>query len=78
MTPSELELINKRFDDLRAELKSDLLDIKGLIRENTEHYRIVRVDCNKRITVLEHFRTKIIGITSGISLIVGLIIGRGL
>ena len=78
MNSNELDLINKRFDDLRSELKSDLLDIKALIRVNTEHYRITHIDCNKRISVLEHFRTKIIGITSGVSLIVGLLVGRGL
>ena len=74
MNPNELDLINKRFDDLRSEL----LDIKALVRENIEYYRTVKIDCNKRISVLEHFRTKIIGITSGVSLIVGLLIGKGI
>ena len=74
MNPNELELINRRFDDL----KLDIQEIKQTLKEGTEHYRLIKIDCNKRMTVLEHFKTRILGITTGISLIVGLLVGRGL
>jgi len=78
MNSNEFYLINKRFDDIRDEIKSELFDIKVTLKDIQTSYQTQKITCNNRITTLEHFKTKIIGITSGVSLIVGLLVGRGL
>ena len=83
MNSNEFHLINqrfddvgKRFDDLRDELKSELSDIKGTLKDIQTSYQSQKFICNNRLTTLEHFKTRILGITTGVSLIAGLIIGK--
>ena len=76
MNSNEFYLINKRFDDIRDEIKSELSDIKVTLKDIQSSYQTQKFTCNNRITTLEHFKTRILGMATGVSLITGLIIGK--
>ncbi|NJD76943.1 MAG: hypothetical protein FIB08_07600 [Candidatus Methanoperedens sp.] len=76
MNTNELDLINQRIDDMRLDLKDDIEELKGLLIQHIETCQATRTNFGKRVGLLERFNSKVVGIASGASLIVGLLIGK--
>ena len=83
VTVYEAQLINQRIDDTHArldrttaEIRGDIEELKQLIIENRIQNENCKKECFKRLELLEHFKTKVLTIISGISLLSGLVIGR--
>lgn len=78
MNKTELDLINQRIDDVRVDIKDDIEELKGMLSAHIELCQSTRSNFGKRVGLLERFNSKVVGIASGASLVVGLLIGKGI
>lgn len=66
--------LNTRIEDTKSELRGDISELRKSVEGQLNTCITIRKDFNTRVSSLEHWRYKVVGIAVGVSFIIAILV----